>query len=322
MINLTYEQIIEKIEKGANIPRKEIEEKIENKMIELSNLVSKEGAAHIIAHEFNIKLIENIPSPKIKDLSPKIVYNYLIAKVITIYPIREYKTEKRAGRIGALLIGDETGILRCVIWDENQINQIKDIKEGNILKIKNFACKENNGYKEIHLNNRSQIFINPEGETISQVLIKQEVSFKKISDINENESVKLAGTIVQLFEPRFYDVCLECDKKVKLEGQSYICEEHKSVKPKKIPIVNLFLDDGSGNIRVTCFRDQASSLLSLSLEEIENIKNFEEIKKRIIGKQVEISGRITKNIMLNNLEIIARIVSETDPIKLAELLIK
>ena len=59
---------------------------------------------------------------------------------------------------------------------------VKDVKEGNVVKILSGYVKENNNRIEVHLNDKSKLIINPEGEVIKEV--KQFSSKrKKINDV-------------------------------------------------------------------------------------------------------------------------------------------
>ena len=59
-----YTQIISKLKENG-LSESEIEEKIDNKMKQLSGLISKDGAVHIIANELGIKVFEEIGEIKI-----------------------------------------------------------------------------------------------------------------------------------------------------------------------------------------------------------------------------------------------------------------
>ena len=59
MIKIPYNDIVQKISETANISSEEIETKVNAKLKQLSGLISKEGAAHIIANELGVKLFEN-----------------------------------------------------------------------------------------------------------------------------------------------------------------------------------------------------------------------------------------------------------------------
>jgi len=320
---LSYDELINRIkEKGFN--EKEIERKINRKLEELSGLISREGAAHLIANELGIKIFEDIGEIKINKIINGMRSIDVCGKVIINYGVREYKTEKRAGRVGSFLIGDETARIRVSVWDEIVINNLGELKEGDVIKIKNAYSRENNGWIELHLGNRGGVEINPKGVVIEKVAepISLKV-FKEIKDLNENDrNIGLKGTIVQLFEPRFYEVCEICGKRIHLENGNFKCLEHNIVNPKYAVVLNFFLDDGSDNIRVVAFRDQAKNVLNVDENRIlglkENLNGFESIKEEVLGRQVEVIGRVVKNEMFNRKEFIASNIQELNPEKLIE----
>ena len=211
---LDYQIIINKIVDSTGLPIQEIEQKIKQKLIDLQDLISKEGAAHIIANELNVKLFDNTNKTlKIKQIQPGLNSINILGKVLNIAEVKTYQKNNRQGRIATLTIGDETGTVRVVIWDDNIINSMKDIYEGCIIKINNAYSKENNGFRELHLGNKAQLLVNPENETIEDVKLSIISRRRKIQDIKENEFVELFGVIVQVFEPKFYNSCPVCNIK-------------------------------------------------------------------------------------------------------------
>ena len=308
MVNKTYEEIVQKISESTSLSMQDIEAKIQKKIIELQDLISKEGAAHIIANEFGIKLYDSIPKKlKVEDVIPGMNAITLTAKLINLYPVREFQSKDRKGKVASMLVADETGSIRIVVWDENIISKISELSENDIIKIQNGYSKDNRGFKEIHLGNRSQLIINPENESIKEVKLEIKSARKNISDLKENEFAELLGTIVQVFEPRDYDSCPECSKKVFLEGENYICGAHGKIISQKNLILNIFFDDGTSSIRAVLFRDNAKALIR------DNFENFEELKKDILGKQIIISGKTVKNEMFNRIEFIVNSIQEINP---------
>ncbi len=314
---LSYETIISRIIAATSLPKIEIEAKIDQKLKELQDLISKEGAAHIVANELNVKLFDSAPkSLQIKDLAQGLNSINLLARVLTINEIRSYKKNNREGRIASLLSGDETGTVRVVVWDEKLIEEFKNIKEGDIIKIVNAYSKENNGYKELHLGSKSVLLINPPNETIGEVKITVMSKKKDIKDIKENEFVEIHAFVVQIFEPKSYNACPVCNKKVVEQDSKFVCAEHGNVQAKKIPIINIFVDDGTGNIRAVLFRDLAEKLIG------KDNTNFEAIKKEILGKQCAFKGKVNKNQLFDRTELIVNSIEDLDPAKLAEQLEK
>ena len=59
MIKIPINEILAKIHEKAGISEEEIRKKIDDKITELSGMVSEEGAAHIIANSLGVKLIES-----------------------------------------------------------------------------------------------------------------------------------------------------------------------------------------------------------------------------------------------------------------------
>jgi len=307
MIKIPYDQILEKITKEANISEDEINEKINSKMKQLSGLISKEGAAHIVANELGIKLFDSFSGKlQIKNIVSGLRNVETVGKVTQTYELREFTTNERQGKVASFVMGDETGSIRVVMWG-NQADNISNIKADTIVKIIGSYVKVNNGFNELHLNERSKLIINPEGETVE---VKQNISERKsINQLTENSySVEILSTIVQVFDPRFFEVCPQCNKRVKNEDGSFMCREHKQVDPDYSYVLNLIADDGTETIRTVFFRETMEKLLNSNKEKIlqykENPEKFEEKKTELLGNIIKINGRVKKNLFFDRLELV------------------
>src|SRR3990167_4062846 len=181
---------------------------------------------------------------------------------------------------------------------ENKISQkLKDFqdlisKEGAAHMVAN----------ELNIGNKAQIQLNPPNETVGEIKINATSKRKDIADLKENEFAEVLGYIVQAFEPKFYNACPVCNKKLLPQDDKFTCIEHNLVDPKKVLIFNAFVDDGSSNIRVVFFRDVAEKLIG------KEPSTFEDIKKNILGKQFLIKGKVNKNEMFSRIELMANSV--------------
>ena len=301
MIKIPYEQIIEKITSNSNIPKEEIEIRIKKKMDQLSGLISREGAAHIIANELNIKIFEQTSGRlQIKNILPGLRNVEVVGKVSKKYDLKEFRVGSREGKMASFVLGDETGTIRVVMWG-NVADNIKQIKENDIVKITSAYSRDNNGYRELHMNEKSELTINPEGEKVeSSQFIR-----KTIAELKENENnVEILGTIVDMFDPKFFEICSECNRRAR-EGK---CDAHPNAGVSYSYVLNAFLDDGTDNIRIVMFRDLMHDLIGKSHEEILTIKDhpesFAAIKKSLLGTQIKTAGRVVKNQMFDRLELI------------------
>lgn len=319
MLKLSYEDIKRKIKEEKGTSDEEIEEKVKQKLDKLSGLISKEGAAHIVANELGVKLFPDSQKKryKIKEIMAGLRGVEVVGRIAKKYETRTFNKNGREGKVASLLLGDETGVLRVVLWDENHIKQVEQMQENDIIKIVNAYSKENQGFREVHLGNRSEITLNPEGENIEAIKQVRDFSQKKIDELQVGDLVKVLGTVVQVFEPRFYEACPDCNRKVSIEGEKKVCPEHGAVIGKYVPILNFLFDDGTDNIRVVCFRDTVEKALNQTEEQVqryrENPLEFETVKNELQGKHLMLTGRVTKNEMFDRLEYIAQDVTTVDP---------
>lgn len=315
MIQQSYDVIISKIMDATSLSKQDIELKIQQKLNDLQDLISRNGAAQIVANDLGVKLYDTTPKTlKIGNVLPGLSSITIIAKVIENYGVKSFQNATRQGKVLSLMIGDETGTIRASIWDENVINQASITKPGDIIKINNAYSKQNSmnpAFKELHLGNKSQIFLNPEGEKIETVKanVRAQLQRKQIMDLIENENIEILGTIVQVFEPKSYQSCPVCNKKVVMDSEGFACANHGKITPRQVPILNAFVDDGSSNIRIIFFRDLAEKLIAGQTD-------LEALKKQLLGKQLIIRGRAVLNQMFNRLEFTANSIEEPEPNKL------
>ena len=268
MIKIPYEELVLKINEKTKMPVSEIEERVDKKLKQLSGLISKEGAAHIVANELGVKVFEPLSGKlQIKNIVTGMRDVETLGKVIQLYEIREFMRNDAVSKVASALIGDETGTIRVVMWG-SQADNVNSLGLNTVVKIVGGYVRENNGRKEIHMNDRSQLIINPKDETVGDVSAElTHGSRKEIKELKENENdVELLGTIVQVFDLRFYEVCPKCGRRVKQDIDFLVCSEHGNVIPAYSYVLNAVLDDGTETIRCVFFRNQLERLLAMNQE--------------------------------------------------------
>jgi replication factor A1 len=314
IIQIPYDQIIEKIKTSTNISDTDIQAKIDDKLKQLSGLISKEGAAHIIANQLGVKLIEKTSGRlEIKNILSGMRDVETVGKIQAVYDIKEFTTTRGSGKVGSFMLGDETGVIRVVCWG-SKAEEITNLQPTMIAKISNGYVKNNNNRLEVHLNDKSTITPNPEGETIGTVPEQTRTySRKQVAQLSkEDVNSELVGTIVQVYDPHFFEICPTCNKRAKPENDQYVCQQHGAVTPTYSYVLNAFLDDGTGNIRITCFRNQATNLVGKTHEEFltyrENPTTFEAVKTELLGNIVKFQGRVNHNEQFDRIEFVAELV--------------
>ncbi|MEN9626702.1 MAG: hypothetical protein RL557_1030 [archaeon] len=302
-----YLQLVQLIAENSGISRDEIERRIEAKQAKLSGLISREGAAQVIAAELNINFDKQLL--KIAHIVPGMRKINLVGKIITLFPIREYNKNGRSGRIGSFILADETSNIRTVLWDEHHIDLISkgDIVADFVVEITNASLK--NG--ELHLGSFSELKISD--KDITTTVSEKPTVKKSIYHFMPYDNVSTRAFIVQMFEPKFFEVCPQCRKKV---GETKECMEHGKVVAERRALVSIVIDDGTESIRGTLFHDVLERLMPR--ETLENAELFTAQKKEFLGKEVFISGSVRRNALFNSNDFIVSDIKDVDLDRLIE----
>ncbi len=296
-----YSQLVEKISSVSGVEKEEIERKVEAKRAKLSGLVSKEGAAQIVAAELGVNFEKE--KLKINELASGMKRANIIGKIIQLFPVREFNKNGREGKVANFIVADETSNARVVLWDTNHISLVEkgEIKEGDIIEISNANIR--NG--ELHLSSFADI--KKSKIKIENVQVEKAFSERKLNDVKSGQSLKSRAYIVQAFEPRYFEVCEECGKRV-LEGE---CKVHGKVKGETRALLTIVLDDGNESTRAVLFMDQIK-MLGLSDEEIMDVEKFHGKKNGLIGEEMIFSGSMRNNQLYNSTELIDKSIEKVN----------
>ncbi len=302
-----YDMLVDFIAASSGLNIEEVEKRVQSKILKLSGLISKEGAAQIVAAELGINFDKQ--KIKISQIVPGMKRINVVGKIITLSPVREFNKNGRSGRVINFVLADNTNNIRTVLWDENHIELIirNEICEGDCVEISNGGLR--NG--ELHLTSFSDI--KKSKEILNEVVIQKPVMKKKISEFNTNDSIATRAVIVQIFEPKFFNTCSECNKKVNEMNE---CIVHGRVAPKRRVLLGVVLDDGTETIRAVIFSDELKKIIPEN--ELENFEMFQMRKKDILGKEMIIHGQVRRNSMFDRNEFIINEIKEVDIDKLIE----
>ena len=316
MFKIPLPEIKEKIIQSGKLTSEQLTAKIKSKINELSGLISEEGAAHIIANELGVELARQQEELKVKEIYAGMRDVSTMGKVVRKFDVREFAKGESTGKVASLILGDETGTIRVVLWNE-QVDTLRSIQDGDILKVKHGYVRENNNNKEIHLGEKGEIVRNPAGASILSVRQTATHERKKIQELEPGNQAEVLGTIVQVFDPRFWQVCPRCNKKVLQSEGLFTCTEHGEVAAGLSYVLNLILDDGTGTIRGVFWKNQVNHLLGKEEEAMtifrDNPNLFEETKNDLLGEQVKVLGSVKKNEMFDRLELSVQMVEKANP---------
>jgi len=297
-----YEKILERIVRASGLNKEELNFRVETKRNKLSGLISKEGALQVIAAELGISFYEE--KLKINELLPGMRKVNLIAKIITLYPIRTFVNKNgEQGKVANLIIADDTSNIKVVLWDTNHIELIETgkITENSVVEILGGSMRDN----EIHLGSFSEL--KPSKEKFEYVKTERQIKEKEISNLNLGDYVKIKAFIVQAFDIKFFEINKETGRKLTEE------DIVMGAKSEKRMLLTIVLDDGFETIRAVLFSE---ILGKLGVKEMDNLTLLNQQKENLLGKELFFIGTIRRNSYFNTSELIVDNIEEINLDKL------
>ena len=296
---MKVEELLEELEKKSGLSREELMKRIDKKISELDNLITIVGAIYLVARELGIELPSEKRRVTISSIVPGMRRVSFIGRVFKISRIVEFGVGNK-GKVVNLFVGDVTGYVKIPLWNE-QVGFIdqKKVTVGSLIQVINgFAREGIYGEVEVSLGKFGMIKVLdyeiPEIPSAEE-LIQKFSSFEKvkIKDIRPG-NFEITGFIVKVFKT------------------NYVYNSNG----EKIMIVPTLIDDGTGDIRVSFFRELAETLVGTSVDELEKIeedkrKSF--LEERLLGKEIIVEGRVKKNEMYDRLEMVATNIKPFNP---------
>lgn len=201
-------------------------------------------------------------SQKIKDVKDGMGDLNLTGKVLEISEIRTFqRKDDSSGKVGNLLLGDDTGTLRVTLWDD-KTEFLNQIEYGDTVELINAYARENAFTQKIELQvgNRSVI-------RKSEKKIEYEEKFTQITDVRADMSdINVSGRVLDIGEIRTFE------KKNGTTGR----------------VGNLLLGDSTGKIRLTLWDEKTSFLDEVDFDEtIEVLHAYS--RENAFNQQVELN---------------------------------
>lgn len=280
---------------------------------ELELHVSNRG--RIIPTDARIELppAESEKNIKISEINSGKTNISFIGRVIEVFKPKPYSK----GRMASLIVGDETGTIRIVLWDDRS-DVAAELKRGDTIKIRNAYSKPNlNNEPEVHVGKYGEIAISEE-LTLPPIdeIEEQMIEDKRIIDLEDkNRRIRISGKIVDINDRKkiIYLTCPYCGRKIDSPGLGYTCEScGQEVDPVPNMVLTFTLEDETGSIRAIAFKSNAEKLLDIDIEEVMNMigetqdesQPIKEAKERLINQQIKLIGRVRYSDFSDQLEFI------------------
>ena len=245
----------------------QIKEKIRIKKESLMYDITTKGILSIIASEEGI-VLPGKEDLKIDSLKEGMKDVNVLGRVSRKYAPKEFtRDDGSQGVVLNVMVSDKTGEIAVVFWDENAVKCSETVNRGDIIKI--IAGQVKGGMKgpQLYITSKSKIIINPEG--IDESLLPDTSTIKSlkyertmVAELNPGDKFKeVRGTIAKIYSVFFYDGCPTCLKKMDASQKGFCKHCKLEVVPTKVVILDLGIDDSTGYIRASFFKDKAEKVL-------------------------------------------------------------
>ncbi|MEM2981906.1 MAG: OB-fold nucleic acid binding domain-containing protein [Candidatus Bathyarchaeia archaeon] len=214
----------------------------------------------------------------ISDLRPNQRNLSLLARVLNVGEPIESMNDDKKNRYGMLLIGDESGLIRLFLWDD-KTKLLENIREGDIILINGAKTIKKNDEISISVGKYGKLELNPKLVAGAPPRYPDPIIIKELRDIHR--PVIIEGTLVR--EPEVKTVHLRNGETIKVS--------------------NILLDDGSGRVQISFWRDLAEKMTNLKLGT--RIRVIGVIPKTVIsGESTMTSNQLTRVEILSGQEMI------------------
>ncbi len=180
---------------------------------------------------------------KIGELTPDMRNVSAAGKVTQLNEPREFtKKDGSKGQVASVVLQDDTGIVRLSLWDDD-VNLLKEIKPGTVLAIENGYTRAGyGGGIDLNAGRMGRIRIDP--DDIQVDMLDGEDRLTEIRDLVEGQkNINVKGKLLD--EP--------------------VSREVNTLRGP-VSVVSFRMDDGTGETRVSLWRDHGKAVEGLSAE--------------------------------------------------------
>ncbi|MEW6295620.1 MAG: DUF2240 family protein [Candidatus Diapherotrites archaeon] len=248
----------------------------------------------------------------------------VIARITKIFPAKSFDSNERQGNLTAFELGDDSGIVRAVAWNE-LAKELGKFAAGDIVRIEGAYTKAGLNGTELHLGWKARI--TKEKDLSAAIpalneLLGIQVKSKALNELGEGDrDIEVKGKIIALNKGNLmFRVCPKCNAKLERIDEKDFTEGlfcsrcgMEVSEPDFTPVVSFELDDGTSSIRVLAFGATAEKFLELKKEELKKKLEqttaegvIEELAQKIEGREAVVLGNVKLNPKNNELELTAR----------------
>lgn len=201
---MTTQDLIQEIQRqNPLISNEQIQERLKAERAKTGGLLGDETLLRLIAAKFGVQVQLNpIQHGTVLSTSRLFagLYDVTVAgRLIAVFPAKTFQGAEKSGKFATLMIADEEGLLRVVLWNEKaELVERGELKAGQTVKLLHGYTREDRGGKtELHLGTKSQIEVELQDRAKEYPSIERFAS--KINTLKlESGNVNLSGVVKEI----------------------------------------------------------------------------------------------------------------------------
>jgi replication factor A1 len=198
---MTNQDIIEKIlEKNPEISQEQILEKLQAEKSRTGGLLGDETLLRLIAAKYGVEVPQNSMHNSGTLATSRLFAGLndvsVAGRLIAVFPAKSFQGAEKSGKFATLMIADNDGILRVVLWNEKaELVEKGELKTNQAVRLMHGYTRDDRyGKTELHLGGKSQIEIEPEDKATEYPPIEKFTA--KIKTLNVmSGNVLISGTV-------------------------------------------------------------------------------------------------------------------------------
>jgi replication factor A1 len=184
-----------------NLTREAVERLIQEEKAKAAGLLTDEAATHLVASNLGMDGAgERIEAKlKIGSLTSGLNDVSLTGRVLHVFPSRTFqRADGRQGKILRILIGDATGLVTVVFWDDKADHVVASkVTRGKIIRVLHGYSRERQGTGEVEINvgNRGNVYMEPL-DAVDSEFPSLDSFFKTPDKVSSTGPVNVEGVIM------------------------------------------------------------------------------------------------------------------------------
>ncbi|MGD6806747.1 MAG: OB-fold nucleic acid binding domain-containing protein [Candidatus Bathyarchaeia archaeon] len=198
---MTTQDLINEIKaKKPQVSEKQILEQLDAERTKCAGLLCDETLLRLIAAKWGVEVQQSTFNMCGVISSGRLfsgLYDVAVAgRLVAVFPAKTFQGQEKSGKFATLMLGDNEGLLRVVLWnDKAELVEKGELKAGQAVRfLHGYTRDDRYGKTELHLGDKSLIELQPNEK--SQQYPPIENFTTKIASLNPNSgNVHICGSV-------------------------------------------------------------------------------------------------------------------------------